>query len=255
MAEDPLGLLFDRYRREGELAALERVFDVVAPELQALARHLRPRGQAPEDLVQSTFLAALTHREGYDVRRPLRPWLLGILLNKAASGRRQELELEVEVPDRDEPRDVAQAQESALLLARGLERLPPIYSEVLREHFIAGLQPGEIAVRLGRPPGTVRAQLHRGLRLLRSLLPMGLAGWLAWLGPSRASLLRMRRAVLDPAVTGVASERARPGVAPLAGARLAGTGVVALVAWLGLRGWTSETQRGIAPELARAERG
>jgi RNA polymerase sigma-70 factor (ECF subfamily) len=256
MAEDPLGELFDRYRREGELAALERVFDVVAPELLALARHLRPRGQAPEDLVQSTFLAALTHRASYDLRRPLRPWLLGILLNKASSGRRRELGLEgeVELPDRHEPRDAAEAAESARLLARGLERLPPIYSEVLREHFIAGLQPGEIAARLGRPPGTVRAQLHRGLRLLRGLLPMGLAGWLAWLGPSRASLLRMRRAVLDPAATGVAPERARPGAAPLAGARLAGTGVVALAAWLGLRSGPDEPPRTVVPPVAQAER-
>src|SRR5690242_3335920 len=187
MAEDPLGALFDRYRREGDLAALASVFEAVGPELLRLARHLRPHGQTPEDLVQSTFLAALQHKKSYELRRPIRPWLLGILLNKAAARRRPEHELAAEIEGRESPEDEARALESAQLLARGLERLPPIYSEVLRAHFFAGLPPSDIALHLGRPPGTVRAQLHRGLRLLRGLLPAGMAGWLAWLGPSRAS--------------------------------------------------------------------
>ena len=248
MAEEPLGALFERYRREGDLAALARVFEAVGPELLRLARHLRPRGQAPEDLVQSTFLAALTHRERYDARRPLRPWLLGILLNKAGAGRRPELELVVEVPGRESPEGSAQAAESARLLARGLERLPPIYSEVLREHFFAGLPPGAIATRLGRPPGTVRAQLHRGLRLLRGLLSAGLASWLAWLGPSRASLLRVRRVVLEQAAADPASVRVRPGAPPLAVVRIVGAGAVALAGLIGLRAWTAGPPRAIVPE-------
>lgn len=121
------------------------------------------------------------------------------------------------------------------MLARGLERLPPVYSEVLREHFYAGRAPGEIAERLGRPPGTVRAQLHRGLRLLRGMLPFGLAGWLAWLGPSRAGLLRMRRAVLEAGERAADSVGRRAGSPPLVGARVVGAGALVLAGWVGLR--------------------
>jgi RNA polymerase sigma-70 factor (ECF subfamily) len=250
MAEDPLGTLFDRYRREGDLAALARVFEAVGPELLRLARHLQPRGQAPEDLVQSTFLAALTHRERYVAGRPIRPWLLGILLNKAASGRRPERELTGEVPGASSPEDEAEALESARLLARGLERLPAVYSEVLREHFFAGLPPGAIAARLGRPPGTVRAQLHRGLRLLRGLLPAGMAGWLVWLGPARSQLLRVRRVVLDQAATELESVSVQPGAPPLAGARLAGASALAVAGALGLRAWSAEPAVGVSPNRA-----
>lgn len=250
MAADPLGPLFDRYRHEGDLAALARVVETVAPELLRLARTLRPRGQSPEDLVQATFLAALTHSSRYDSNRPIRPWLFGILLNKAAGGRRAEFELAMELPDRDSTADDAEAAEAAHLLARGLERLPPIYSEVLRDHFFAGMSPGEIARRHGRPSGTVRAQLHRGLRLLRALVPTGLAGKLLWLGLSRSSLLRIRREVLEQAAVDSASISVHASDAPFAHVRvLAGFAVVAAIG-LGLREWSSGPLESIAPDPA-----
>ncbi len=252
MAADPLGAHFDRYRREGDLAALARVVETVAPELLRLARHLRPRGQSPEDLVQATFLAALTSQASYQVDRPLRPWLFGILLHKASGSRRTELELgeDIEVPSEGATESSAEAAEAAQLVARGLERLPPIYSEVLRDHFFAGMSPREIAARRGRPPGTVRAQLHRGLRLLRVLVPSGLAGRLLWLGPARASLLRIRRSVLEQARVDSATASVPAGAAPLSGARIAGAlGVVVTVAVvLGLQDWGAETQRPLASD-------
>ena len=254
MADDPLGVLFDRYRREGDPAALARVVEAVAPELLRIARYLRPRGQTPEDLVQTTFLAALASKERYDSRRPLRPWLFGILLNKAAGGRRQELELAIEVPDGDGPDDYVEAAEAARLLARGLERLPPIYSEVLRDHFFAGLSPQDIAARHGRPPGTVRAQLHRGLRLLRVLVPTGLAGRLLWLGLSRASLLRIRRAVLEQAAIESGSASVRPGAPSLVSVRIAGVFAVGVAVVLGLRELSRAPKHPVAPEQPRIER-
>ena len=112
MTANSLEELFDRYRHGGDLAALAEVVEVVSPELLRLARGLRPRGQGPEDLVQATFLAALTHAERYDSRRPLRPWLLGILLNKAAGGRRAEAALEGELTEERTAESGAEAEEA-----------------------------------------------------------------------------------------------------------------------------------------------
>lgn len=252
MTADTLEVLFDRYRRDGDLAALARVVETVAPELLRLARYLRPRGQTPEDLVQATFLAALTSRERYDAQRPLRPWLFGILLNKAAGGRRAELELAAEVPDKGAAEKEAESAEAARLLAQGLDRLPPIYSEVLREHFFAGMSPGEIADRHGRPPGTVRAQLHRGLRLLRTLVPASLASRLLWFGPARPSLLRVRRNVLERASHDSSPVGTLPGPPPIVGVRIVGAFAIAVVVGLGLREWTKESQLPLSPEEAHS---
>jgi RNA polymerase sigma-70 factor (ECF subfamily) len=170
---------FDRFRRRGDVGALARVFDGTAPELYRVAVHLARDLHAAEDLVQATFLAAIESRDAYDARRELLPWLLGILARKAAEERRRAARA-IE-PDRLEARkaeDPTRGIESVELSAgvqRALAELPPLYRDVLELHLLAGKTPQEIALALGRAPGTVRVQLHRGLDLLRRALPAGLA--------------------------------------------------------------------------------
>src|SRR5262245_13437234 len=86
--------LFIEYRRTGDAAALAQVFDRIAPELLLVAGHLGQHrrtapGSEPEDLVQSTFLAAIESAARYDGVRPLRQWLIGILVNIARHERRR----------------------------------------------------------------------------------------------------------------------------------------------------------------------
>src|SRR5207249_9991717 len=83
-------------------------------------------------------------------------------------------------------------------VTRALDDLPETYREVLVPHLSQGKKPHEIARDLGRPQGTVRAQIHRGLRLVRKSLPSGLAlGALALLRADALALVRAR--VLDRA--------------------------------------------------------
>lgn len=198
MADPRLAKLFDRYRTQGDLTALGEVFDRVSPDLLRVARHLKSRGVEPEDLVQATFLTAIERSAAFDSERPLLPWLFGILVNQARRSRRvssrsageaQEDTL-VARPDREHD---AESTEVETAVARALADLPENYREVLVRHLAEGQEPHEIARELGRPQGTVRAQIHRGIRLMRRLLPSGFAlGSMGWAPDAALSAVRER---------------------------------------------------------------
>ncbi|MEA2151219.1 MAG: hypothetical protein QOD69_3049 [Solirubrobacteraceae bacterium] len=128
---------------------------------------------AAEDIAQEAFLAALRALPRFDLRRPLRPWLHRIVVNRAidwsrARAHRQEVGADV-APDaaagdaadpRALPDDVG-----AALLALGPEQRAVI---VLR--YVLDFTPGEIAIALDLPRGTVNSRLRRGLDALGELV-------------------------------------------------------------------------------------
>ncbi|MBI5434793.1 MAG: sigma-70 family RNA polymerase sigma factor [Planctomycetes bacterium] len=179
MFQPSLEKLFDRYRRRGDAAALGQVFDRTSGELHKLALHLVRDAAEADDVLQNTYLAAIESAPSYDSARPLVPWLVGILANQAALARRR-ARREVE-PDRLDsrgerpPNEVADLAEFSSKLGEALAKLPEPYAEVLRLHLADGKKSVEIARELGREPGTVRMQVHRGLDLLRRALPAGFA--------------------------------------------------------------------------------
>ena len=175
MARGELERLFEQYRTHSDIDALARAFDALAPRMLALARHLGPDAAAAEDLVQATFLAAIEQREQFDADRDLGAWLSGILTRKArlAHALRARTVDPVHLADREEPDPAldAELREFVGALERALARVPEKYRTVLRGHLAYGMKPRELARELGLPPGTVRVHLHRGLALLRRLLP------------------------------------------------------------------------------------
>jgi RNA polymerase sigma-70 factor (ECF subfamily) len=171
--------LFARFQRDRDPVWLGRVFDLTAPELLRIAVHLAGDAADAEDLVQSTFLVAIESAASYDVSRRLFPWLSGILVNQARLARRRARKRsEVEQIDVSaEPTPLAAAEERELsgALATALDRLPEAYRTVMILHLRHGLTAADIAHTLHRSPGSVRVQLHRGLQMLRRLLPAGFA--------------------------------------------------------------------------------
>ncbi|MDZ4775043.1 MAG: sigma-70 family RNA polymerase sigma factor [Planctomycetota bacterium] len=180
MPDPQLSRLFERYRAHNDLAALAEVFDRVSPDLLRVARHVGGRDVEPEDLMQATFLAAIERSATFDAERPLLPWLLGILVNQSRRTHRYQSKLlsedsESAIPARPDHENDAESHEIDTAVTRALAELPEHYREVLVPHLSEGKDPHVIARELGRPQGTVRAQIHRGIRLLRRLLPTGYA--------------------------------------------------------------------------------
>jgi RNA polymerase sigma factor (sigma-70 family) len=212
---DEHGQLFERWRRGGDPQALGEIFDRTAPRLLALAIHLCGDASEAEDLLQETFLVAIQRAAEYDSSRPLLPWLSGILVNKARRSRQRaarEIDPERLVAQAEAtPLEEATQRELSGVLAEALDRIDEPYRAVLVLRLRHGLAVGDIAHALGRSPGTVRVQLHRGLKQLRGMLPAGLiASVLLALSPSqglaavRASVVRAAAATTPVAGSSVA---------------------------------------------------
>jgi RNA polymerase sigma-70 factor (ECF subfamily) len=133
--------------------------------LFALCLRMMGNRHDAEDVLQETFLRALRGLSGFDGRRPLRPWLLGIAANRCrtALGRRARRPIVVEaLEDRAETRSgLADPDDLAGELERALDKLRPEYRTVFVLFHEQGLPYEEIAQAIGRPVGTVKTWLHR----------------------------------------------------------------------------------------------
>jgi RNA polymerase sigma-70 factor (ECF subfamily) len=66
------------------------------------------------------------------------------------------------------PQAIAQRRETARVWAALVGQLPPVYRAPVVLRHVDGLTYPEVAQALDRPEGTVKAQVHRGLALLRT---------------------------------------------------------------------------------------
>ncbi len=200
MAEFDPDQLFRRYVQRRDVGALGELFDGAAPQLARVAWHLVHDAAEVEDLVQATFLTALDSAEKFDARRPVMPWLLGILANHARNARRAAVRrpdaLASEVADPRVPEEELERRELSDAVRQAVANLPDTYREVVATWLLEGASPGEIAARTGKPGATVRVQLHRGLELLRQGLPAGVTALLASSGWSQGSAGTVRAVVL-----------------------------------------------------------
>ncbi len=170
----------------------------LSPELRRLARQLGADAEQSDDAVQDLWLSVLRSGESYDARRPLLPWLRGLLRFRWRSTfRRERLRkalldeaLAVGLRRAFESHDFG-AAEAATLVRSALQTLPERYRAPLELHLLEGLSPAEVATRLAMPRSSVRVLLHRGRGLLRRSLPRGMSAVLLLLlrRPARASSL------------------------------------------------------------------
>jgi RNA polymerase sigma-70 factor (ECF subfamily) len=170
--------LFERYRDQADGAALAAVFDATAPRLLELACHLVRDPSEAEDLVQSTFLAAIRHAQRFDSSAPLEGWLYGILWREALKAKRRAARRvdprDVDQPAESDPGEVLAAAELPQAVREALETLPRHERDVLEPFLLEDLRADEIARKLKRSAGTVRSQIHRALGRLRRNLPASL---------------------------------------------------------------------------------
>jgi RNA polymerase sigma factor (sigma-70 family) len=139
-----------------------------------------------EEVAQDTFERAYHALAGYPAERVaamrLRPWLARIALNLARNRLRRRpaptrpLEdgdgrpLAVAAPAAAEPPAVAERGQEREQLAELLAGLPRPYREAVVLRHVEGLAYAEVAEVLGRPVGTVKTHVHRGVRQLRDSL-------------------------------------------------------------------------------------
>jgi RNA polymerase sigma-70 factor (ECF subfamily) len=168
-------------------ANLDGSFEMLVREHQDRLFGLAYRytGSAPdaEELAQDAFVRAYRALEGYEPERirslQLRAWLTTILLNlcrnflarpahRATTGGIPIDESHAIADHRLEPERHVDRAEAAGRWAALVGSLPPRYRAAVLLRHLDGMSYEEMAQVLGRPEGTLKAQVHRGVALLRA---------------------------------------------------------------------------------------
>jgi len=118
------------------------------------------------DLVQDVFAVALERLGQLAEPEAFPGWLLAIARNRAIDHVRRVRPMD-ELPDL--PVAASRASEVVQVLT-ALRELPETYQETLILRLVEGMTGPEIAERTGLSPGSVRVNLHRGMKLLRAKL-------------------------------------------------------------------------------------
>jgi RNA polymerase sigma-70 factor, ECF subfamily len=188
----PEGTMHDETAAGADGADLELARRLVARETGAadelLAAHLDPLyafvhwraggdRDRTEELVQDTFLAALTGIADFDGRASLHAWLCGIARNKLRAERRRMRPRSLEDvlaeadPDIDRiladvareplPDQVLERRETRALVGATLSSLPPEYRRSLLAKYVDGCSVAEIAARGGKSEKAAESTLTR----------------------------------------------------------------------------------------------
>lgn len=150
----------------GDRGAFARLHGHFARMVHAILLARVPAREA-DDLTQDVFLTALRKLDQLKNRAAFGAWIAQIARNRAYDHHRRARRFEslpTDVAGRRRPS--AEARE-ALAAIRGL---PPAYRETLMMRLVEGMTGPEIASRMSMTPGSVRVNLHRGMRLLRDAL-------------------------------------------------------------------------------------
>jgi RNA polymerase sigma factor (sigma-70 family) len=165
---------------EPAMAKIAVLYQHYAPAIFAyLVRHTLSKEEA-EDILVEVFLAAL-ESEPF----PMLPekaqlvWLWRVARNKMIdayrrSTRRQSVTLEhiadsVGDDDMSDPEQLALQQEEYRDLQIHLKGLSALQQEVLQLRFGQGMRCSEIAARMGKHEGAIKAMLSRTLNLLKNI--------------------------------------------------------------------------------------
>jgi RNA polymerase sigma factor (sigma-70 family) len=135
-----------------------------------------------EDLAQEAFIRAYRALAEYSPTRirelRSRGWLAAIVGNLGRNRARRktpasadlEVVAEVSADDAAGPERTAERHEAARLWRTRLDALPGRYRRAVELRHVSGLSYPELAEALDRPLGTVKSDVHRGVRLLRKAL-------------------------------------------------------------------------------------
>jgi RNA polymerase sigma-70 factor, ECF subfamily len=132
-------------------------------------RLLDGRSADAEDVIQETWLRAMSSIHAFAWQSSLRTWLCGFVVNCARETiRRQTSTVE---PRQSTP--LQSSTDAAIDVRRAIALLPEGYRTVIVLHDVQGFAHTEIAEMLGIDTGTSKSQLFNARRAMRSLMQGG----------------------------------------------------------------------------------
>ena len=188
-------------------AAFPVLVEAHRDRLYTIALRLLGDRRDAEEVAQDALVRAFRAMRGYQRERVaalrLRPWLASIAVNLARNRRRRAddrqppnqlepmLDAGFDLPGdaRSAPERRADRRETQRELAEALLLLAPSVRAAVVLRHVDGLSVTETAEALGRPEGTIKAQVHRGLRELRATLETAALRQPPTTAPARAARL------------------------------------------------------------------
>lgn len=158
--------------RAGDRAAFACLYTRYASAVHAVLLAHAPIEDA-SDLVQEVFLLALRSIARLEDPACIGAWLFTIARNRAKDAHRSRprvVELREEVEPAVEMKAASEDEDEARTVLRTIRSLPESYRETLVLRLVEGLTGPQIAQRTGLTHGSVRINLHRGMKLLRETL-------------------------------------------------------------------------------------
>ncbi len=166
-------------------AAFEPLVRAHADRCYAIALRVLGNPHDAEDVAQDALVRAYRALASYEPARirslRLRPWLATIVINLCRNHARRARPTTVQLDGLDAagaepatsdgsgPAAMAEAADERARLALALASLPELYRVPLVLRHVVDLSYPELAEILGRPEGTLKAQVHRGLAMLRAV--------------------------------------------------------------------------------------
>lgn len=152
--------------RSGDRAAFARLYELHARIVHGVLLARVPPADA-DDAVQDVFLAALRNLASLREPAAFPGWLLTIARNRANDFHRRPRAAS-ELPDEvAAPWAPAHKEQEARMALEAVRALPDAYRETLILRLVEGMSGPEIAARTGLTEGSVRVNLHRGMKMLR----------------------------------------------------------------------------------------
>jgi RNA polymerase sigma-70 factor (ECF subfamily) len=162
-ADDVAGLV--RAARAGDRAAFATLYERFARAVHAVVLTRAPYRDA-KDLVQDVFVIALERLGQLGEPAAFGGWILAIARTRSIDHVRKVQPVELV----DEPAAPAVPTAEAQRVLDAIRALPEAYRETIAMRLVEGMTGPEIAERTGLSPGSVRVNLHRGMKLLRERL-------------------------------------------------------------------------------------
>lgn len=162
-----------RAARLGDSGAFTWLYNRYARMVHGILLARVPRDQV-EDLVQEVFLSVYRRLHTLRDAAAFGGWLTQIARNRASDfHRRDPRTAELREDHSIVPPESDSDAEAARRALEAVQSLPGAYRETLILRLVEGMSGEEIAARTGLSPGSVRVNLHRGMKMLREKLGEG----------------------------------------------------------------------------------
>jgi RNA polymerase sigma-70 factor (ECF subfamily) len=176
VSADEAALVRRCLREEAE--AIRTLVERFQSEVYGLCVRLLNHRHDAEDVTQEVFLRVFRSLRRWDASRPLKPWIMGIAVNRCRTWMAQRARRPEVVDYLQDTAPSPATDDAAELLAEiqaAVVALRPEYRSVFVLFHEQGQPYEDIAAALGRPVGTIKTWLHRArLEVLERLRQRGM---------------------------------------------------------------------------------